>query len=137
MTSLKPATAVILIFLLAFPRVTATYFQALVQPLREFSLVTAPGRAFDERFGATEVLPQAAVDRLLQVAAEGEPVHIDLEAQTVTTHYQDRFRFEIDPFRKSCLLSGTDEIALTLGSQDHIAAHEARQPEWLRPKEIA
>ena len=62
MTSLKPATAVILIFLLAFPRVTATYFQALVQPLREFSLVTAPGRAFDERFGATEVLPQAAVD---------------------------------------------------------------------------
>jgi 3-isopropylmalate/(R)-2-methylmalate dehydratase small subunit len=85
----------------------------------------------------TVVLPQEAVDRLLAVAAEGEPVHIDLEAQTVTTEYQDRFRFEIDPFRKSCLLSGTDEIALTLGSQDHIAAHEARQPEWLKPKEIA
>lgn len=85
----------------------------------------------------TVVLPQEAVDRLLEVAAEGDPIHIDLEVQSVTTQFQDRFHFEIDPFRKSCLLSGTDEIALTLGSQNHISAHEARQPEWLRPKEIA
>ncbi len=85
----------------------------------------------------TVALPQEAVDRLMAVAEQGEPIHIDLEAQSVTTQFQDRFRFEIDPFRKSCLLSGTDEIALTLASRDHIAAHEARQPDWLTPKEIA
>ena len=85
----------------------------------------------------TVVLPQAAVDRLMAVAAEGDPIHIDLEGQSVTTEFQDRFAFEIDPFRKSCLMAGTDEIALTLGSDDSIAAHEARQPAWLSPKEIA
>ncbi|CAM3140740.1 3-isopropylmalate dehydratase small subunit [Sphingomonas antarctica] len=85
----------------------------------------------------TVVLPQDAVDRLLVVAAAGDPIHIDLEAQSVTTEYQDRFRFEIDPFRKSCLMAGTDEIALTLGSDTSIARHEARQPDWLSPKEIA
>jgi len=62
MTSLKPATAVILIFLLAFPRVTATYFQALVQPLRHFSLLASPSEAFQSGFGARDVLPGAAVD---------------------------------------------------------------------------
>jgi len=41
------------------------------------------------------VLPQAAVDRLLAVAREGLPVTIDLETQTVTTPYQDRFTFAL------------------------------------------
>ena len=85
----------------------------------------------------TVVLPQAALDRLMVVAEHGDPIHIDLDAQTVTTEFQDRFTFDIDPFRKSCLLAGTDEIALTLGSAPRIAAHEARQPVWLAPKEIA
>jgi 3-isopropylmalate/(R)-2-methylmalate dehydratase small subunit len=107
--------------------------QAVIAP--SFSDIFS-GNAFKNGL-LTVVLPQDAVDRLLEVAAEGDPIHIDLEAQSVTTQFQDRFRFEIDPFRKSCLLSGTDEIALTLGSKDHITAHEARQPEWLRPKEIA
>jgi 3-isopropylmalate/(R)-2-methylmalate dehydratase small subunit len=61
----------------------------------------------------------------MEVAAS-DPVHIDLEHQTVTTPFQDRFTFEIDPFRKSCLLSGTDEIGLTLASADKIAAYERR-----------
>ena len=74
----------------------------------------------------TVVLPQAAVDRLMVVAAQGDPLHIDLEAQTVTTRFQDRYRFEIDAFRKACLLGGIDEIGLTLASSEQIANYEAR-----------
>ena len=72
----------------------------------------------------TVVLPQAAVDRLMEVAAAGDPIHIDLAAQTVTTRFQDRFAFDIDPFRKECLLDGTDEVGLTLASADRIATYE-------------
>lgn len=72
----------------------------------------------------TVVLPQSAIDRLMTVAAQGDPIHIDLDAQTVTTRFQDRFSFEIDPFRKQCLLNGTDEIGLTLASTDKIAIYE-------------
>ncbi|WP_332819789.1 3-isopropylmalate dehydratase small subunit [Sphingopyxis sp.] len=81
------------------------------------------------------VLPQAAIDRLMEVA-ETDPIHVDLDTQTVTTPFQDRFTFEIDPFRKMCLLNGLDEISLTEKSDAAIAAHEkkiaAEQP-WLIP----
>src|SRR6478609_10829328 len=60
----------------------------------------------------TVALPQAAIDRLLEVAQD-QPIHVDLESQVVTTPYQDRFTFEIDPFRKHCLLEGLDEVGLT------------------------
>lgn len=71
----------------------------------------------------TVVLPQEQVDRLLEVA-KTDPVHIDLESQTVTTPFQDRFRFEIDPFRKHCLLNGLDEVGLTLARDSAISAFE-------------
>ncbi|MFM9977962.1 MAG: 3-isopropylmalate dehydratase small subunit [Sphingomonadaceae bacterium] len=74
----------------------------------------------------TVVLPQAAIDRLMAVAAQGDPLHIDLAAQSVTTRFQDRFVFEIDPFRKECLLGGIDEIGLTLASDAAIARYEQR-----------
>lgn len=81
----------------------------------------------------TVVLPQEAIDRLMVVAAKSE-ITVDLETQTVTTPYQDRFEFPIDPFRKHCLLNGLDEIGLTLQSEAAIAAFEtkraAAQP-WL------
>lgn len=81
------------------------------------------------------VLPQAAIDRLLEVA-KTDPIHVDLETQTVTTPFQDRFEFEIDAFRKHCLLNGVDEIGLTLQSSDAISTYEtkiaASQP-WLVP----
>ena len=70
-------------------------------------------------------LPQAAVDRLMEVART-DPITIDLEHQTVTTPFQDRFTFDVDPFRKHCLLNGLDEVGLTLARQDAIAAYEAR-----------
>jgi 3-isopropylmalate/(R)-2-methylmalate dehydratase small subunit len=81
------------------------------------------------------VLPQEAVDRLMAVAAT-DPISIDLEAQTVTTPFQDRFQFEIDPFRKMCLLGGLDEISITEKSNAAISAHEEKistnQP-WMIP----
>lgn len=73
----------------------------------------------------TVVLPQEAIDRLLEVA-QTDPIHIDLDSQTVTTPFQDRFPFEIDPFRKHCLMDGLDEVGLTLARGDQIAAYETK-----------
>jgi 3-isopropylmalate/(R)-2-methylmalate dehydratase small subunit len=73
----------------------------------------------------TVALPQEQVDRLMEVA-ETDPIMIDLEHQTVTTPFQDRFSFEIDPFRKYCLQGGLDEVALTLKRDEAIATYEAR-----------
>jgi 3-isopropylmalate/(R)-2-methylmalate dehydratase small subunit len=70
-------------------------------------------------------LPQEAIDRLMDVATT-DPITIDLENQVVTTPYQDRFSFEIDPFRKHCLVNGLDEIGLTVAMDADIAAHEVR-----------
>ena len=81
------------------------------------------------------VLPQAAIDRLMEVA-ETDPVHVDLENQTVTTMFQDRFTFEIDPFRKMCLLEGLDEISITEKSDAAIGDYEkklAQDRPWLQP----
>jgi 3-isopropylmalate dehydratase small subunit len=84
------------------------------------------------------VLPQAAVDRLMEVARTDD-IHIDLETQTVTTPFQDRFEFEIDPFRKHCLINGVDEIGLTLKSSDAISEYEAKlsaNRPWLAPNQV-
>jgi 3-isopropylmalate dehydratase small subunit len=84
------------------------------------------------------VLPQAAIDRLMEVARTDE-IHIDLETQTVTTPFQDRFEFEIDPFRKHCLINGVDEIGLTLKSSDAISVYEAKlstDRPWLAPNPV-
>lgn len=72
----------------------------------------------------TVILPQEAIDRLMEVA-ETDPISIDLESQTVTTPFQDRFVFEIDPFRKHCLLHGLDEVGLTLARDEAISRYEA------------
>jgi 3-isopropylmalate/(R)-2-methylmalate dehydratase small subunit len=74
----------------------------------------------------TVVLPQDAIDRLMAVART-DTIHIDLENQTVTTPFQDRFTFEIDTFRKNCLANGLDEIGLTLSLDSKITAYEGRQ----------
>ncbi len=73
------------------------------------------------------VLPQAAIDRLMDVARAGDPITVDLETQTVTTPFQDRFAFTLDPFRRHCLLNGLDEIGLTLARQEAIGAFEAQR----------
>ncbi len=73
----------------------------------------------------TVALPQEVIDRLMEVA-QTDPIHVDLESQTVTTPFQDRFEFPIDPFRKHCLLDGLDEVGLTLARGDAISAYEAK-----------
>lgn len=73
----------------------------------------------------TVVLPQDQVDRLLEVA-QTDPIAIDLDSQTVTTPFQDRYSFEIDPFRKHCLLNGLDEVGLTLARDAAISAYEQK-----------
>ena len=78
----------------------------------------------------TVVLPQEQVDRLLEVART-HPVSIDLESQTVTTPFQDRFTFDIDPFRKHCLLEGLDEVGLTLARDAAISEYETRQAQQM------
>ena len=86
----------------------------------------------------TVVLPQTAIDRLMEVATT-DPVHIDLGSQTVTTPFQDRFEFEIDAFRKACLLEGLDEVGLTLSRDSAISAYENRsrgQTPWLAKGEL-
>jgi len=82
------------------------------------------GNAFKNGIVAV-ALPQEAVDRLLEVART-HPIDIDLATQTVTTPFQDRFTFVIDPFRKHCLMNGLDEVGLTLARGDAISAYEAR-----------
>lgn len=83
------------------------------------------GNAFKNGILTVE-LPRAAIDRLIEVA-QTDPIAIDLEHQTVTTPFQDRFTFEIDPFRKHCLLNGLDEVGLTLAMEPQIAAFEAKR----------
>ena len=79
------------------------------------------------------VLPQAAIDRLLVVARD-QPVTVDLESMSVTTPYQDRFPFTLDPFRRRCLMEGLDEIGLTLARDAAIMEFEGgvrRHRPWL------
>ena len=73
----------------------------------------------------TVVLPQVAIDRLIEVA-KTDPIHVDLTEQSVTTAFQDRFSFAIDPFRKQCLLEGLDEVGLTMAMDIRIGNYEAR-----------
>jgi 3-isopropylmalate/(R)-2-methylmalate dehydratase small subunit len=75
-------------------------------------------------------LTEAQVDRLFADAAAvpGFRLTVDLERQTVaTTDGAVSFGFEIDAFRKHCLLNGLDEIGLTLAHADEIRAFEAKR----------
>jgi len=82
------------------------------------------GNAFKNGI-VTVVLPQEAVDRLIEVA-KTHAIAIDLENQVVTTPFQDRYPFEIDAFRRHCLLNGLDEVGMTLARETVIAGFEAR-----------
>jgi len=69
------------------------------------------------------VLPQEAIDRLLEVAKD-QTVTVDLETMTVTTPFQDRFTFELDAFRRQCLMEGLDEVGLTLARDTQVSKFE-------------
>jgi 3-isopropylmalate/(R)-2-methylmalate dehydratase small subunit len=91
------------------------------------------GNAFKNGIVAV-VLPQEAIDRLIEVA-KTDPVTIDLETMTVTTPFQDRFSFEMDPFRRDCLMQGLDEVGLTLARDTAISKYESMVADarpWLK-----
>jgi 3-isopropylmalate/(R)-2-methylmalate dehydratase small subunit len=75
-------------------------------------------------------LTESEVDKLFYEAASfpGFRLIVDLDKQTVsTTDGSKTFRFDVDPFRKYCLLNGLDDIGLTLRHAEKIKAFEARR----------
>ena len=82
-------------------------------------------------------LPQEDVDKLMDDAERGANavVTIDLEAQVITGPDGGSVGFEVDAFRRHCLLNGLDDIGLTLEKAEAIDAYEVRQAAtapWLR-----
>ncbi|MCZ6869301.1 MAG: 3-isopropylmalate dehydratase small subunit [Gammaproteobacteria bacterium] len=82
------------------------------------------------------VLPKDVVDRLFREVEDspGYSLTVDLAAQEVRSPSGERYAFEIDGFRKQCLLKGIDEIGLTLADASAIRAYEARRRQeapWL------
>lgn len=75
------------------------------------------------------VLDAQTVDALFKEvsAEEGYKLTVDLAAQTITTPSQQSIPFEVDAFRKHCLLNGLDDIGLTLQHVDDIKAYEQRR----------
>ena len=75
------------------------------------------------------VLPEATVARLFdEVAAfPGYELTIDLERQVIVKPQGEEIPFDVQPFRKYCLLNGLDDIGLTLRHKDKIAAYEAQR----------
>ena len=74
------------------------------------------------------VLPQEAVDVLMKDAEKGSNarIEVDLESQTVTSSDGQSFKFEVDAFKKHCLLNGLDDIGLTMEKAKSIDAFEAK-----------
>lgn len=72
------------------------------------------------------------VDALFKLveANEGQTITVDLEAKEVRAA-DYCFKFEIDDFRRYCIMNGLDNIGLTLQYADAIDAYEAKQPAWL------
>lgn len=87
-------------------------------------------------------LEASVVDRLFQelYANEGYQLTVDLQAQTVTTPAGEVISFEVDAFRRDCLLQGLDDIGLTLQQESAIrafeAAHQVRFPWLFRTLEV-
>ena len=75
------------------------------------------------------VLSEEQVEQLFErsAAMPGYELTVDLERQWVTDDDGLRFSFEVDPFRRECLLKGLDDIGLTLQHEDKIRDHEARR----------
>ncbi|MCK0141511.1 3-isopropylmalate dehydratase small subunit [Aliiroseovarius sp. F20344] len=74
------------------------------------------------------VLPQEQVDTLMADAEKGANARmtVDLEAQEITTSDGETMAFEVDAFKKHCLLEGLDDIGLTMEKKASIDAFEAK-----------
>jgi 3-isopropylmalate/(R)-2-methylmalate dehydratase small subunit len=74
------------------------------------------------------VLPQDQVDILMKDAEKGANsiIEVDLKNQTIASSDGEVFSFEVDPFKKHCLLNGLDDIGLTMEKEDKITAYESK-----------
>ena len=74
------------------------------------------------------VLPQEQVDMLMKDAEKGANarMEVDLEEQTITTSDGEEIKFDVDAFKKHCLLNGSDDIGLTMEKATAIDAYEER-----------
>jgi 3-isopropylmalate/(R)-2-methylmalate dehydratase small subunit len=74
-------------------------------------------------------LPQEVVDKLMEDAERGanSTISIDLEAQEITGPDDGVIKFDVDAFKKHCLLNGLDDIGLTLQKVDKIKEFEAKK----------
>jgi 3-isopropylmalate/(R)-2-methylmalate dehydratase small subunit len=74
------------------------------------------------------VMPQEVVDTLMDDARRGENARmtVDLENQTVTTSDGQSFAFEVDAFKKHCLINGLDDIGLTMEKATNIDIYESK-----------
>ena len=95
-----------------------------------FDVIVAP--SFGDIFAANSIqiglltvaLPEEQI-RVLKAASEAT---VDLEAQTIAADGGSTISFDFDPFRRHKLLNGLDDIGLTLGHEDEIAAYESARP---------
>ena len=75
------------------------------------------------------ILPQALVDLLMEDAKKGSNavLTVDLESQTISRPDGQKIAFDVEPFRKHCLLNGLDDIGLTLQKQSKIDSFESQR----------
>ena len=73
-------------------------------------------------------MPKDVVDELMADARKGANarISVDLDSQTITTSEGKQFSFDVDPFRKHCLMNGLDDIGLTLEKVTAIDTFEKR-----------
>jgi 3-isopropylmalate/(R)-2-methylmalate dehydratase small subunit len=81
-------------------------------------------------------LPQEQVDMLMEDAGKGAnaTITVDLEAQEITRPDGEKIHFQVESFRKHCLLNGLDDIGLTLRKEEKIDSFEAKRKDtqpWL------
>jgi len=82
------------------------------------------------------ILSEQQVDQLFNEVdkEEGYQLTVDLEQQTITTPSNETISFDVDSFRKHCLLNGLDDIGLTLQHTDDVKAYEQKRKQtapWL------
>lgn len=104
-----------------------------------FKTILAPSYAdiFYNNCFKNGILPVVLAEETIAMLLErgktaGYTMTVDLENQTVSDNQGFSQPFEVDPFRRHCLLNGLDDIGLTLQHEPDITAYESKRPQWKR-----
>lgn len=104
-----------------------------------FKAILAPSYAdiFYNNCFKNGILPVVLAEETIAMLLErgktaGYTMTVDLENQTVSDNQGFSQPFEVDPFRRHCLLNGLDDIGLTLQHEPDITAYESKRPQWKR-----